>query len=108
MSDWEDFETKCPSCNNNDKCYWIHTEDKCHEKINKDGDIRCNNKSCYFYDNPTFIMEWEFKCGAREHGDYRKPNSMNIWAALGMVSSIARLSKKDRDKLYSRISDYIN
>ena len=108
MSDWEEFRTKCPSCSNNERCYWIHTTDEYHEKINKEGDIRCNNTSCYYYNNPTFIMEWKFKCGDRNHGDYRKPNSTNIWVAIGMVSSITNLSKDERDKLYSKISDYID
>ena len=106
MSDWEEFRTKCPSCEEGGECYWIHDTDEYHEKINKNGDIRCNNTSCFYYNNPTFIMEWKFKCG--NHGDYRKPNSTNVWAALGMVSSIANLSKEERTKLFFRINDYAN
>ena len=45
-----------------------------------------------------------FKCGG--HGDYREPNSTNVWAALGMVSSIAHLSKEERTKLFFRINEY--
>lgn len=104
MGDWEDFKTKCPSCENNTVCYWVHACDDYHEKINKDGDIKCNNKSCYYYDNPAFIMEWRFKCGA--HGDYREPNATNVFAALAMVSSITNLTKQERTKVFNRINDY--
>lgn len=104
MSDWEDFKTKCPSCDNNSIYYWVHASDNYHEKINKDGDIKCNNSSCYYYNHPTFIMEWRFQCGG--HGDYREPNSTNVFAAVGMVSSIAHLSKQERVKLFNRINDY--
>ena len=81
-----------------------HAQDDYHEKINKDGDIKCNNTSCYYYKYPTFIMEWKFECG--RHGDYWKPNGNNVWAALGMVSSIANLSKSERNKLFLRINEY--
>ena len=94
MSDWEDFKTKCPSCDNTKICDWIHSNDSYHEKINKDGDIKCNNSSCYYYDHPTFIMEWKFECG--NHGDYWKPNGNNVWAALSMISSICNLSKPEK------------
>ena len=104
MSDWEDFKTKCPSCNNNEMIYWVHTHDQSHETINKDGDIKCNNLSCQHNQKPTFIMEWEFECGT--HGDYWKPNSTNVWAALGMISSIVNLSKTERKKLFNRINEY--
>ena len=104
MSDWEDFRTYCPSCGNRSICDWVHAGDGYHEKINKDGDIRCNNSSCYYYNNPTFIMEWRFKCG--KHDNFKEPNATNVWAALSMVSSITHLSKAERDKLYFRISDY--
>lgn len=104
MSDWEDFKTKCPSCGNNKICEWVHGTDGYREKINKDGDIKCNNSNCYYYDHPTFIMEWKFKCEA--HDDYREPNSTNVWAALSMISSIAALSKEERTKVFMRINDY--
>ena len=104
MSEWEEFRTKCPSCDNNKICYWVHSIDEYHETINKDGDIKCNNSNCYYYRNPSFIMEWKFECG--NHGDYWKPNSNNVWAALGMVSSIANLSKTERRKLFNRINEY--
>lgn len=104
MSDWEDFRTKCPSCDNNKVCTWKHTKDNCYEKINKNGDIKCNNSSCYYYSNPAFIMEWRFECG--NHGDYWKPNATNVWAALGMVSSISNLSKEERTKLFFRVNEY--
>ena len=104
MSDWEDFRTKCPSCDNNATIYWVHTTDEYHEKINKDGDIKCNCTKCYYHDNPTFIMEWKFECG--KHGDYWKPNANNVWLALGMVSSIKNLNKAERNKLFQRINNY--
>ena len=106
MSDWEDFETKCPSCNNNDTIYWVHTQDGYHETINKNGDIKCNNSSCYYNKNPTFIMEWKFDCG-KHHGDYWKPNATKVFTAIGMVSSICSLSKDERIKLFNRINDYL-
>jgi hypothetical protein len=107
MTDWEDFITKCPSCNNNDTCNWVHNEDEYHEKINKNGDIKCNNSSCYYYSHPTFIMEWTFDCG-NHHGNYWKPDKANVWGALGMISSIKNLKRKERDKLYLRISGYFS
>ena len=102
MSEWEDFKTKCPSCDNDETIHW--TIDQCHLIINKEGYIKCNNSSCQHNQNPTFIMEYKFKCG--KHEDYRKPNFKNVWAALGMISSIANSSKAERTKLYKRISEY--
>jgi len=104
MSDWEEFKTKCPSCDNNETIYWVHTQDDYHETINKEGDIKCNSSSCYYNKNPTFIMEWKFECG--KHGDYWKPKATNVWAALGMVSSIVNLSKAEKKKLFNRINEY--
>ena len=49
-------------------------------------------------------MEWRFQCGA--HGDYREPNSTNVFVAVGMVSSIAHLSREERKKLFDRINEY--
>ncbi len=102
MSEWEDFKTKCPSCDNTEIIYW--TKDQCHLIINKEGYIKCNNSSCQHNQNPTFIMEYKFKCG--KHEDYRKPNSTNVWAALGMISSIVNSSKTERKKLFFRINEY--
>ena len=102
MSEWEDFKTMCPSCDNTEIIYW--TIDQCHLIINKEGYIKCNNSSCQHNQNPTFFMEYKFKCG--KHEDYRKPNSMDVWAALGMVSSMANLSKTERLKLFNRINEY--
>jgi hypothetical protein len=101
MSEWEDFKTKCPSCDNNETIHW--TIDQCHLIINKEGYIKCNNSSCQHNQNPTFIMELKFKCGKHEA---RKPNSTNVWAALAMVSSIVNLSKTERTKLFFRINNY--
>ena len=103
MSEQEEFKTKCPSCDNNNICHWVHSIDGYNETINKYGDIKCKNSSCYYYKKPSFIMEWKFECG--NHGNYWKPNSNNVWAALGMVSSIANLSKGERIKLFNRIKN---
>ena len=104
MCDWENFITKCPSCENNKMCNWVHSIDDYHEKINKDGEIRCNNTSCHYYNNPAFIMEWKFECG--QHGDYWKPKANRVFTAIGMVSSITNLSKAERKKLFDRINEY--
>ena len=102
MSEWEDFKTKCPSCDNTEIIYW--TIDQCHLIINKEGYIKCNNSSCQHNQNPTFIMEYKFKCG--KHEDYRKPNNENVWRAFGMISSIVNSSKTERKKLFERIIEY--
>ena len=101
MSEWEDFKTKCPSCDNSEIIYW--TIDQCHLIINKEGYIKCNNSSCQHNKNPKFIMEFKFKCG--KHEDYRKPN-LNVWCALGMISTIVNLSKTKKKKLLNRINEY--
>lgn len=107
MSDWVPFKTKCPSCPNNATITWVHSDDNYEEEIDKNGNIRCNNTSCEYYKNPTFIMEWGFDCGSHNyHGDYWKPKALGVFTALGMISSIKALSKTERQKLFDRVNDY--
>ena len=106
MSDWVPFVTKCPSCSNNASITWVHSVDKYEEKIDKNGNIRCNNTSCEYYKHPTFIMEWGFDCG-NHHGDYWKPNSLGVFTALGMISSINELSPEERNNLFQRVNSYL-
>ena len=40
MSEWEEFKTKCPSCDNNNICHWVLSIDGYNETINKYGDIK--------------------------------------------------------------------
>ena len=49
-------------------------------------------------------MEFKFKCG--KHEDYRKPKKNYVWAALGMILSIANSSKTEIKKLFFRINEY--
>ena len=107
MSDWVPFITKCPSCSNNEHIAWVHSDDNSEEVIDKNGNIRCNNTSCEYYKNPTFIMEWGFDCGSHKyHGDYWKPDATNVFTALGMISSIRTLSREERAKLFEKINSY--
>ena len=105
MSEWESFVTKCPSCTNNELCNWVHNSDDYHEKINKYGDIKCNNPSCKYNKNPSFIMEWTFDCGMH-HGNYWKPDKANVWSALSMISSIKNLKSRERTDLFNKINGY--
>ena len=104
MSEWEDFRTKCPSCDNNKIISWEHCKGYC-EKINKNAEIKCYNPNCPNYLHPKFIMGITFDCG-QHGGKYLAPNGTNVWAALGMISLIANLSKEDRTKLFMRINGY--
>ena len=104
MSIWEDFRTKCPSCCNNKIINWEHCKDF-GEKININGEIKCNNPSCSMYLNPKFIMNINFDCG-NHNGNHLKPNRNNLWLALGFINIIANSSKDERTKLFKRINEY--
>ena len=103
MTEWEDFKTKCPVCNDNKIIKWEHCKGF-GLKINKYGDIKCNNQNCSLFLHPKFIMDNTFDCKNYE-GNARHPDVVNVWSALGMIDLIANLSKKERSKLYMRISD---
>jgi len=49
-------------------------------------------------------MEWGFDCGSHNyHGDYRKPNGLGVFTALGMISSINALSSTEIQKLFNKL-----
>lgn len=103
MSEWEDFRTKCPSCPNNEIISWEHCKGF-DEKINKNGEIKCNNQNCHIYLKPEFIMDISFDCG-RHNGNGLKPNNPNVWVALGMIEIIRNLTKSERQKLFMRVAN---
>ena len=104
MTEWEDFITKCPSCNNNKIITWQHCKGF-GEKINKYGEVKCNNQNCPLFLHPKFIMDKTFDCG-NHGGNYWHPNVVDAWAALGMSDLISNLGKNEKRKLFERINSY--
>ena len=104
MTEWNDFITKCPYCDDNKMIKWEHCKGFS-LKINKFGDIKCNNQNCSLFSHPKFIMYNTFDCG-NHGGNGRHPNSLNVWAALGMIDLFKNLNKNERSKLFMRISSY--
>ncbi len=51
MTEWEDFITKCPPCDNNKIIHWEHCKGY-GEKINKYGEVKCNNQNCPLFLHP--------------------------------------------------------
>ena len=104
MNEWADFRTKCPSCNNNEIITWEHCKGF-GEKINKYGEVKCNNQNCSRFLHPKFIMDISFDCGKHD-GKGLHPNISNVWTALGMIYLIGNLDRKERDQLFRRIAEY--
>ena len=102
--EWVPFRTKCPSCNNNEVITWEHCKGF-GEKINRNGEIKCENPNCYRFSKPEFIMELSFNCG-QHNGEGREPNSFFVFTALGMISLIQGLSLRERHNLFNRINCY--
>ena len=102
MSEWEDFITKCPSCDNKKIIHWEHCKGY-GEKINKYGEVKCLNPNCPLFLKPKFIMDKTFDCGNHEG---RHPNLINAFNALGLIHLILNLTKNERRELFMRLNSY--
>ena len=105
------FESPCPSCKNNNTIYWVHSSDNSHETINNLGDIKCNNRECYYYTNPLFIMKWAFNCGEHKKNlgsDYINPGRTRAINAIHMLANNIDLnfSEKEEDYIVKKILNY--
>jgi len=102
MSNWYDFHSRCPgkNCTNTDEIYWRHSTCLKTQLINEEGYIKCKNK-CY---NPTFILEFSFKCG--NHNNYRKCSGEKALSAILVALKVQKLDKSVRKKLVNKILNY--
>ena len=102
--EWVPFRTRCPSCDNNEEITWEHCKGF-GEKINRNGEIKCENPNCHMFSKPKFILEISFNCG-QHHGEGIKPNMARVFIALGMIPLMQQLSKDEFVKLSNRIMNY--
>ena len=102
--EWVPFRTKCPSCNNNEVITWEHCKGF-GEKINRNGEIKCENPNCHMSSKPKFISELSFNCG-QHHGEGIKPNVTGVFTSLGMIPLMQQLSKEEMHNLFNRIMNY--
>ena len=103
--EWMPFRMKCPSCDNKEEITWEHCKGF-GEKINRKGEVKCENPNCCRFSKPEFIMELSFNCG-QHHGEGIKPNMARVFIALSRTL-LYNLSRDDRQILVKRIFDYLN
>ena len=102
--EWMPFRMKCPSCDNKEEITWEHCKGF-GEKINKKGEVKCENPNCYRFSKPEFIMELSFNCG-QHNGEGRKPEVSYIFLALSTL--FYNFSRNDTQILVQRILNYLN
>ena len=98
MPGWP-FITKCPACDNSEKCKWVHASDNGLQTIDKDGDIHCAKCSMC-----VFIMDLHYDCG--EHSDgFRNPNFKRIMAAISELANCKDLPDKVCEDIVEKIME---
>ena len=104
FQEWMPFRMKCPSCDNKEEITWEHCKGF-GEKINRKGEVKCENPNCCRFSKPEFIMELSFNCG-QHNGEGRKPNVTGIFTSLSMIPLMQQLSKEEMQNLFNRIMNY--
>ena len=94
--EWVPFRTKCPSCNNNEVISWEHCKGF-GEKINRNGEIKCENPNCHMFSKPKFISELSFNCG-QHHGEGRKPDDPQ--RLISVFSTFSHFMRKNELKKF--------
>ncbi len=105
------FESPCPVCKNNNNIYWVHSSDNSHQTISNQGDIKCNNTNCFYFNKPLFIMNWAFNCGEhkKQYGeDFIKPGKTRAINAIHMLANNSDLNftQEEEDYITEKILRY--
>ena len=96
MPGWP-FITACPSCDNKEKCKWVHASDDGLQTIDRNGDIHCYKCSMC-----TFLMDLRYDCG--NHNDrFGDPNFRRIASVIGRMTSCGDLPDYVCEKIIKKI-----
>lgn len=58
------FKSKCPACKGSRICYWTHYNCGCHQEVDEDGEVYCNNVKC-----GQLGKLWDLQYRCRDHYD---------------------------------------
>lgn len=88
------FHTVCPVCLENEKFYWVHSEDNGADYIWDNCDLECDKCK-----NRSFILEHQFNCGRKNHNTYESIDLYDLISVISEVSNIEGLNGPARKNM---------
>ena len=97
------FYSCCPICLEDERFYWVHACDDGDDYIWDDCDLECDKCK-----SKSFILHHRFKCGKKNHNEYKEVDAFQLVEAISSLANIPNLNGATRRKMLDILRRYCN